>query len=267
MFIDAHCHLSFPEFDNDRKDVIQRLADNEISLLIDPGTNLFTSKRSIALSSHHSFIFSTVGIHPHDAGKTFDEATASGIEQLAESPRVVGIGETGLDYHYEGYDREKQISAFRAMLQIAKTMDIPVVIHSRDAWDDTLSILKDEKSSNLRGMMHCFSGNAELARECIRLGFKISIPGTITYRKSSLPDVVMETAIGDLLTETDAPWLAPVPFRGKRNEPAHVRIITEQIAYIKELPLDRAAAIISGTAHDLFSITRTGCPPAEKRNG
>ncbi len=255
MFIDAHCHLSFPEFDKDRDEVIQRLAKNDISLLIDPGTNLMTSKRSIALSSRYSFIFSTVGIHPHDAGEMFDETSASGIEQLAASPQVVGIGETGLDYHYEGIDREKQICVFRAMLQIAKRMDLPVVIHCRDAWSDTLRVLKDEKASNLRGMMHCFSGDAELAQECIRLGFKISIPGTITYRRSSLPDVVMQTAIGDLLTETDAPWLAPVPFRGKRNEPAHVRIVTEHIATLKEQSPDQTAAIISRTAHDLFAIT------------
>ncbi len=258
MFVDVHCHLSFPDFDQDRTNVIDRLKAQNVSLLIDPGTDPVTSKRSIELSARHSFIFSTVGLHPHDVTDHPAEETLTELEELALSPKVVGIGEIGLDYHYQGFKREHQKAAFRLMLRMAKKLDLPAVIHSRDAWADTLSILNEEKSSNLRGIMHCFSGNTDTARECIRLGFKISIPGTITYKKSSLPAVVHDLNLHDLVTETDAPWLAPVPFRGKRNEPSYVKLVTEKIAEIKSMELETAAGIIQTTAHTLFSPENHG---------
>lgn len=256
MFVDVHCHLSFPDFDEDRATVIDRLKSQNVSLLIDPGTDPVTSKRSIELSARHSFMYSTVGLHPHDATDRLAEKTFSELEELAASPKVVGIGEIGLDYHYQGYYPEQQKAAFRLMLRMAKKLDLPAVIHSRDAWADTLAILHEEKSSNLRGIMHCFSGSTETARECIRLGFKISIPGTLTYKKSTLPAVVRDLSLHDLLTETDAPWLAPVPFRGKRNEPSHVRLVTGKIAEIKGIGLETAAGTIKSTALDLFSLKR-----------
>lgn len=266
MFVDAHCHLSFPDFDNDRNAVIKRLKEQNVSLLIDPGTDPATSKRSIELSTLHSFIYSTVGLHPHDVNDKLAEKTFSELEVLAASPKVVGIGEIGLDYHYQEYHPKEQKTAFRVMLRIAKKLDLPAVIHSRDAWGDTLNILNEEKSSNLRGFMHCFSGNTEIARECIGLGFKISIPGTLTYKKSTLPAVVHDLGIHDLLTETDAPWLAPVPFRGKRNEPSHVRLVTERIAEIKGLRLEATAGIIKSTAIDLFSLQKNRDNLQEKRS-
>ncbi|MBL6956972.1 MAG: TatD family hydrolase [Chlorobium phaeobacteroides] len=256
MFVDVHCHLSFPEFDEDRPEVIRRLREQNISLLIDPGTNTETSRRSIELSAHHEFIYATVGLHPHEISTAFSPETFSLLEALTTEPKVVGIGEIGLDYHYPGYDAKTQQEAFRSMLRIAKKHDLPAVVHSRDAWEDTLRILKEEQSSNLRGIMHCFSGNMEHARQCILSGFKISIPGTLTYKKSSLPEVVGEVAIGDLLTETDAPYLPPVPFRGKRNEPSYVRIVTEKIAAIKELTVEKTAAIIKNNVFTLFPIRR-----------
>ena len=266
MFVDVHCHLSFPDFDNDREAVIKRLKEQHVSLLIDTGADPATSKRSIELAARYSFIHSTVGLHPHDITDRVAEPTFGELETLAISPKVVGIGEIGLDYHYDEYDPELQKNAFRTMLRIAKKLDLPVVIHSRDAWQDTLDILREEKTSNLRGIMHCFSGNTEIARECIRLGFKISIPGTLTYKKSTLPTVVSDLETGDLLTETDAPWLSPVPFRGKRNEPSYVGLITKMIAEIKELPLEATAEIIKNTALDLFSIPTVTKEPREKRN-
>ncbi len=265
MFVDVHCHLSFPDFDDDRNAVIERLKEQHISLLIDPGTDPETSKRSLELSTRYRFIYSTVGLHPHDIAAGLTDRTFNELEALALLPKVVGIGEIGLDYHYPDYRKELQQEAFRAMLQIAKKLDLPVVIHSRDAWEDTLKILNEEKASNLRGIMHCFSGNTEIALACIRLGFKISVSGTLTYKKSTLPAVVHDLDTGDLLTETDAPWLSPVPFRGKRNEPSHVRFVTEKIAEIKELSLETTAEIIKNTALDLFSITKTAGKPPEKR--
>ena len=266
MFVDVHCHLSFPDFDDDRNAVIDRLQEHNISLLIDPGTDPATSKRSIELSTFYKFIYPTVGLHPHDVTDMVPEKTFSELETLAASPRVVGIGEIGLDYHYHDHHPEQQKAVFRIMLRLAKKLDLPAVIHSRDAWEDTLNILNEEKCSNLRGMMHCFSGNTDIARDCIRLGFKISIPGTLTYKKSSLPTVVHDLDIQDLLTETDAPWLAPVPFRGKRNEPSHVRFVAQKIAEIKDLPLETTAGIIKSTALDLFSLSATSDKHREKRN-
>lgn len=257
MFVDVHCHLSFPEFDNDRSEVIRRLHEQGISLLIDPGTDTETSKRSIELSALYDLIYSTVGLHPHDVKQAVPDQTLCELESLAASPKVVGIGEIGLDYHYHDHNAESQLEACRSMLRLAKKLDLPAVIHSRDAWEDTLRLLKEEKATNLRGIMHCFSGNTEIALECIRLGFKISIPGTVTYKKSTLPAVVHDIAIEDLLTETDAPYLSPVPFRGKRNEPSHVRFVTGKIAEIKALPLEKTAEIIQHTARELFSIGGT----------
>jgi len=254
MFTDVHCHLSFPEFDNDRAEVIDRMRRQNVSLLIDPGIDIDTSRRSIELSRNHDFIYSTVGLHPHEARLAVPDETFDALEELAASPEVVGIGEIGLDYHYDPIHAETQQRAFRELLRLAAALDLPAVVHSRDAWDDTLKILREEKTSNLRGIMHCFSGDISLAEECIRLGFSISIPGTLTYRKSSLPEVVDAIAIEHLLTETDAPYLSPVPFRGKRNEPANVCIVAEHIAGIKGMAVETAALSISENARKVFGL-------------
>ncbi len=267
MFTDVHSHLSFPEFDDDRDEVVRRLLRNGVSLVIDPGIDCETSRRSIALSRAHSFVYSTVGLHPYEAREPLDEETFAELERLTGNPKVVGIGEIGLDYHYTPVCREHQQEAFRAMLRMAVRLDLPAVIHSRDAWNDTLKILREEQASNLRGIMHCFSGDTSIARECIGLGFSLSIPGTLTYRKSSLPEVVRQIDIQHLLTETDAPYLAPVPFRGKRNEPAHVRLVAEKIAAIKELGLEEAAARIAENAFTLFAIPGGSGRPDEKPGG
>ena len=264
MFTDVHSHLSFPEFDDDRDEVVRRLLRNGVSLVIDPGVDCETSRRSIALSQTHSFVYSTVGLHPYEAREPLHEETFVELETLTRNPKVVGIGEIGLDYHYTPVGREHQQQAFRTMLRMARQLDLPAVIHSRDAWDDTLKILREEKASNLRGIMHCFSGDTAVAHECIGLGFSLSIPGILTYRKSPLPEVVRDTDIEYLLTETDAPYLAPVPFRGKRNEPAHVRLVAEKIAEIKGLEVKEAAAQIAKNALALFAIPGEGEQPTEK---
>ncbi|ABL64761.1 TatD family hydrolase [Chlorobium phaeobacteroides] len=254
MFIDAHCHLSFPEFDQDRSEVIERLNAGGISLLIDPGTNSDTSRKAIELASSHTFIYANVGLHPHEVTDTVNDSLINDLALLARSPKVVGIGEIGLDYHYPGYNRTAQMDAFRRMLNLAKMLDLPAVIHCRDAWDDMLRILDDEKHSSLRGVMHCFSGDTALAGECLRRGFKLSIPGTVTYKRSLLPEVIDSVSLHDLLTETDAPYLAPIPHRGKRNEPAFVQLVTQTIASIKNIPLDDAADAIESTARQLFQL-------------
>ncbi len=254
MFVDIHCHLSFPEFDQDRPEVIERLQKSMISLLIDPGTDVATSRKSIELALRFEFIYANVGLHPHEAKTPVSESVFEELAQLAQLRKVVAIGEIGLDYHYPDYNPSAQQAACREMLRLARSLDLPVVIHCRDAWEDMLHLLSEENHSALRGVMHCFSGDMEIANACIRKGFKLSIPGTVTYKRSLLPEVIRGVSLDDLLTETDAPYLAPVPHRGKRNEPAYVRNVTEAIASIRELPLDVAAAGIARNAVELFRL-------------
>ncbi len=254
MFVDTHCHLSFPEFDQDRHEVIKRLREAEVSVLIDPGVDVATSRKSIELANEVDFIYANVGLHPHEANQPVDESVFAELATLADSPKVVAIGEIGLDYHYPDYNRSAQHDAFREMLRLAQSLDMPVVIHCRDAWEDMLHILAEESHSGMRGVMHCFSGDVDIANACIRMGFKLSIPGTVTYKRSLLPDVIRSVALDDLLTETDAPYLAPVPWRGKRNEPAWVRLVTESIARIREISLEEAAEAIAGNTTELFRL-------------
>jgi len=254
MLVDTHCHLSFPDFDSDREEIIERLTAGGLRLLIDPGIDVPTSRRSIALASGYDFIYANVGLHPHEASTPVAEEIFSELASLARAPKVAGIGEIGLDYHYPEHNRAAQQDAFRQMLGVARTHDLPVVIHCRDAWDDMLRILSEEKHSSLRGMMHCFSGDTTIARECIKMGFKLSIPGTVTWKRSLLPDVIREVSLDDLLTETDAPYLAPAPFRGKRNEPSYVRFVTGAIAEIRRITLDEAAKRIAENSIELFRL-------------
>jgi len=254
MFVDTHCHLSFPEFDHDRHEVIARLTEGNVSVLIDPGINVETSRKSIELASNVDFIYANVGLHPHEVDHPVNKSVYDELAALALSPKVVAIGEIGLDYHYPEYNRSLQHDAFREMLRLAKSLDMPVVIHCRDAWEDMLHILSEESHSAMRGVMHCFSGDTVIADACIRKGFKLSIPGTITYKRSLLPDVVRTVSLDDLLTETDAPYLAPVPYRGKRNEPAYVRIVTESIARIREISLQEAAQAIARNTFEMFRL-------------
>jgi len=255
MFVDIHCHLSFPEFDKDRSEVIERLTEKGVGLLIDPGVDVASSKKSIELARDFDFIYANVGLHPHEATCTVDESVFEELLTLARSPKVVAIGEIGLDYHYPEQNRPAQQEAFREMLKMARSLDMPIVIHCRDAWEDMLRILSEESHSAMRGVMHCFSGDTLIAGECIRKGFKLSIPGTVTYKRSMLPDVIRAVSLDDLLTETDAPYLSPVPHRGKRNEPAWVSAVTTAIASIREIPLKEAAEGIVKNSFELFRLT------------
>ena len=254
MFVDIHCHLSFPEFDNDRSEVIKRLIEEGVGLLIDPGVDVASSKKSIALARDFDFIYANVGLHPHEATLPVEEKVFEELLALARSPKVVAIGEIGLDYHYPEHNRPAQQEAFREMLKMARSLDMPVVIHCRDAWEDMLRILSEESHSAMRGVMHCFSGDTLIATECLRKGFKLSIPGTVTYKRSLLPDVIRAVSLDDLLTETDAPYLSPVPYRGKRNEPAWVSAVTTAIAHIRNISLKEAAEGIAKNSVELFKL-------------
>lgn len=253
MFIDAHAHLSFQDYDQDRSEVIARLKASGVSLLLNPGTSVETSREAIALARQHDFIYANVGLHPNDVHSVTDDDFAA-LDALAADEKVVAIGEIGLDYHYADMDKRKQETCFREMLRLAKRRDLPVIIHTRDAWEDTFKMLEEEKSSHLRGMMHCFSGGIDEARRALKLGFKISIPGIVTFKKSHLPEVVAALSLDEMLTETDCPYLAPTPHRGKRNEPAFVVEVAKKIAAIKNVSPEEVGERTTQAARTLFEL-------------
>jgi len=253
MFVDAHCHLAFPQFEHDLEAVIGRMKANNVGLLLHPGTGIETSQDALEFCQTHDFAFANVGLHPGDLDGVSDE-TFSKLEQLAMHEKNVAIGEIGLDYHYPNIDKAKQQACFREMLRMAKRLDLPVVIHTREAWPDTFRILEEEAASGLTGMMHCFSGGVEEATRCLKLGFKISIPGVVTFKKSLLPEVVGVLELTDLLTETDCPYLAPVPYRGKRNEPAYVVEVAKKIAEVKHVSLEAVEQAVYENTTSLFRL-------------
>ncbi|NTW51144.1 MAG: TatD family hydrolase [Chlorobiaceae bacterium] len=254
MYADIHSHLSFPEFDADRDETIVRLRETGVGIVIDPGTDAASSRRSIELAGSYEFIYANVGLHPNEVRTPFSHELFDELATLARSAKVVGIGEIGLDYHWPEHDHSFQPDAFREMLRMARSLDLPVVIHCRDAWPNMLRILSEERSSSLRGAMHCFSGDLEIARQCIGYGLKISIPGTVTYKKSLLPQVVSALDLEDLLSETDAPYLSPVPMRGKRNEPAYVAHTVRAMADLRREPFDEVARRLVDNARKLFRL-------------
>lgn len=253
-YADVHCHLSFPEFDADRDETIVRLKAAGVGIVIDPGTDVASSRRSIELAGKHEFIHANVGLHPGEVRTPFGNELFDELAHLARSEKVVGIGEIGLDYHWPDHDPRLQADAFREMLRLACSLDLPVVIHCRDAWPDMLRILSEERSSNLRGAMHCFSGDLEIALKCIGYGLKISIPGTVTYKKSQLPEVVAGLDLGELLSETDAPYLSPVPMRGRRNEPAYVVHTVRTIADLRSETIEEVTERLVDNARSLFGL-------------
>lgn len=256
MFADVHCHLSFPDFDADRQEIIREMTDAGVTLLVDPGIDAQTSRKSIELAAAHPMVYANVGLHPHETIHPLPESIFDELALLASSPKVVAIGEIGLDYHYPDCNPLLQQEAFRTMLRLADDLGLPVVIHCREAWEDLLTILEEEQHSSTNGLMHCFSGDSEIALRCIRLGFAISIPGTITYKRSLLPEVVRNIPLEHLLTETDSPYLSPVPHRGKRNRPSNVRLVTEAIAGIKNMTLEETAGLTGRNAARIFRLER-----------
>src|SRR5437588_5711425 len=227
MFIDSHCHIDGAEYDADREDVIARARDAGVTTMLNVGTGDPQSgrfDRAVELAEKHPEIFCAIGVHPHDA-KLFDEGAEAHLINLAkQGSRVIAWGEIGLDYHYDHSPREIQREVFRRQLLIAIELNFPVVIHSREADDDTITILREELSACERaGVLHCFGGSFQMAQAAIELGFFISFAGNLTFKKAEdLRDVAYQLPLERLLIETDCPYLTPVPFRGERNEPARV---------------------------------------------
>ncbi|MCK4423715.1 MAG: YchF/TatD family DNA exonuclease, partial [Candidatus Omnitrophica bacterium] len=268
MFIDTHCHLDFKEFDPDREQVIKGFKDNGIDCIINPGSDLEASCRAAALAQKHESIYAGVGIHPHHAGEVNSDTLAE-LKNLAQANnKVVAIGEVGLDYFRNLAPRDIQQDVFRKFIDLAFVLDLPLIIHDRDAHDDILKILKEKaaelsqqpvesrrETADLRGVVHCFSGDEILAAEFLKLGFYISFTGNITFKKAEdLRKVVAVVPVERMLLETDAPFLTPQKFRGQRNEPRLIKYIAEEIARIKGLSIKDIARITSLNVKNLFSI-------------
>jgi len=254
MLFDSHAHLDASKFDSDRDKVIKRAYDSGVHWIMNPGADYESSVAAVKLSETYDFIYAAVGIHPHDASSV-DDMMLSLIKAMARKAKVKAIGEIGLDYHYDFSPRDVQQHWFRKQLQLAKTLNMPVIIHDREANQDVLSILKEESSFDTGVLMHCFSGSAELARQYVKLGAYISIAGPVTFKNArKLAEVVETVPLDKLMIETDSPYLTPVPYRGKRNESSRVRHVCEKIAEIKGLTFEQVAEQTTNNAKKYFGI-------------
>lgn len=240
-FFDSHAHLDDEKFDEDREEIIEKIHNDEISKFISAGYSLEASKKAIELSKKYEFIYSTCGISPNDIPQKEDELwiMTHEIEKMVkENEKVVAIGEIGLDYHWNKENKELQKKAFIEQIKIANDLDLPIVIHTRDAVMDTIQILKENEVKN-RGVFHCCPQNRELIKEGLKLGFYISFAGPITFKNSKNADEMINLVPNDrILIETDSPYLAPEPVRGTRNTPANVKFVAQKIAEAKGLSLE-----------------------------
>ncbi len=254
--IDSHAHLDLPEFKHDIDAVIQRALDNGIESIITVGIGISECRQALELAACYPFIYATLGIHPHNAVE-FDRGALDFLEAHASNANVVALGEMGLDYYRNLSTRDEQRRCFRAQLGLARSLKLPVVIHDREAHDETLEILRHEKAHEMGGVLHCFSGDAAMAFACIDMGFYISIPGTVTFKNARvIQEVVSSVPLKHLLIETDCPFLTPVPHRGKRNEPANVRLVAEKIAEIKQVDFDEVARTTAENARKVFMLEK-----------
>jgi TatD DNase family protein len=248
MFVDSHAHIDGPEFDADRDEVIQRARDAGVTTILNVGTGDPHSgalERAVELAEKHAGVYTSVGTHPHDA-RLFDDKAEQRIASLArQSSHVIAWGEIGLDFHYDNSPREVQMNVFRRQLQLAREARLPVIIHTREAEDETIEILKSEwAGAGIPGIMHCFSGSLALAQQAIELGFLISFSGIVTFKKADdLRNIATQVPLDRLLIETDCPFLAPVPFRGKRNEPAYVVEVARCLAELRGVSLEEIGRV------------------------
>jgi len=252
MLIDTHCHLDFPDYDVDRKEVVTRAKDNGIEYIINIGSSLKGSRDSVALSKQFTNIYAACGIHPHDADTATDQVIEE-IKTLATQNKVVAIGEIGLDYYKNYSQPENQIRLFRKLNNLAKELALPVVIHSRNAEEEVLQVLKEQKP--VKTVIHCFSADEKFLSSCLELGFYISFTCNITYKKAqNLRDVLKLVPLERLMLETDAPFLPPEGMRGKRNEPLYVKRLCEEVAKIKGVAFDEIERITTANAIEFFNL-------------
>ena len=257
MLIDSHCHLDYPDFSEDRDAVIDRARAAGVGLMLTISCKVTQADKIIALAQTHDDIFCSVGIHPHEAGSE-PETKAEKLIELATHEKVVGIGETGLDYFYEHSPREAQKKNFIQHIEAARRSKLPLIVHTRDADDDTADMLESEyQAGAYTGLIHCFTAGEELAKRMLDIGFYISVSGIATFKSAqSLRDIIKTVPLDRLLVETDAPWLAPTPHRGKRNEPAFVKHTAEMLAELKGVRLEEIEETTTQNFFRLFTKTQ-----------
>ena len=286
MLIDTHAHLDFPEFANDLEDVLRRAEQGEVKRIITIGTSIGSSRRAIELAKKYSSVYAAIGVHPSYVEEAEDDVITP-LRELAKNPRVVAIGETGLDYHHlpsqavakeeqvqvmtalrtetdeeieaqirDGAYKSKQASLFQQQLDLALELGLNVVIHQRDAWEDTLQLVRSY-TGKVRGVFHCFGGTLGQANEVLDLNHLVSFTGIITFKNGvAVRQVAAEIPLWKFMVETDCPYLAPAPFRGKRCEPAHTRIVAEAIATARGISLEEVAEATTETAEHFFRFNR-----------
>lgn len=257
MLTDTHTHLDHPKFEGERDEIVRRAQEAGVSRIINIGFNRETIPTTLKLAETYDCIDAVVGWHPQDA----EEMTADDldwIEALARThPKVVALGEMGLDYYWDTSSKEAQHRVFREQIRLARKLGKPIVIHNRDAHADVVAILKEEKAYDVGGVMHCFSGSWETAKLCLDMNFFISFGGPVTFKNAVQPkEVLAKVPMDRLLVETDAPYLTPHPYRGKRNETGYVRLVAEAAAEIKGVPFEEIAALTTANAASLFVANR-----------
>jgi TatD DNase family protein len=267
--IDTHAHLHFRQFDADRQEVLERASAAGVATMVTVGTDVLSSQQAVDLAARHDTIYASVGMHPHDAKKLNGSALAK-LRTLAQQPRVVAVGEIGLDFYRDRSPRDMQRKAFQAQLAWSAKLAKPVIIHDRDAHDEVMEILADWAAGLVHsplagrlGVLHTFSGDSRMAEQAIDLGFYISISGPVTYKNARrLAGVVRDIPLDRLLVETDCPFLTPHPYRGRRNEPAYVRLVAERIANLRGMAFGDLAKATTTNAERLFQFKSRG-PTAE----
>ena len=261
MLIDTHAHLDLPQFDADRNAVVERADAAGVGVIVNAGADVESSRRAVALAAQYPGVYASVGVHPHDAKQVDGEALAA-LRELARQPKVVAVGEIGLDFYRNLSPQDLQRRAFQAQLAWAARLGKPVIVHDREAHAEVLKALTGwaaglagSSLAERAGVLHSFSGDLLMARRAIDLGFYISISGPVTYQNARrLVEVVQALPLDRLLIETDCPYLTPHPYRGKRNEPAYVQLVAEEIAKIKGLTLDEVSAATTANARRLFEL-------------
>ena len=252
--IDSHCHINFPQLGDDLGGVLKRMREAGVTTALCVSVTLETFPEVLDIAQSHSGIFASVGVHPDETNG--ENPSAERLVELSRRPKVVAIGETGLDYYRLEGDLTWQRDRFRVHIRAAKETGMPLIIHTRDAGTDTINIMREEHAEDAGGVMHCFTETWDVAKAALDLGFLISFSGIITFKNAqALRDVARNVPLESILVETDSPYLAPVPHRGKTNEPAYVRFVAEELARIKELPL---ATVAEATTENFRRLFRTG---------
>jgi len=254
LLFDTHVHLNVKQFQEDREETMQRAFDAGVKYMTVVGFDRETIPLAIQIAEENETIYATVGWHPVDAVDMTDE-DLQWIEELLDHPKVVALGETGLDYHWDKSPVDIQKDVFRKQIRLAKKKNMPIIIHNREATEDILDLLEEENAKEVGGIMHCYNDAAKYVERCLNMNFYISFGGTVTFKNAPLPkEAAAEVPLDKLLVETDAPFLAPHPNRGKRNEPAYVKFVAEKLAEIKECPLEEIEKVTTQNAFQVFRL-------------